>query len=88
MSRIALTLLAAFAAVPVDPPAPRRLDAIKRGMSMNEVKQQLGPPSHTARQILFRRHLEQWHYDDPPVWVEFQCAKGEEAFVLGVYSGK
>lgn len=88
MFRIVIVALALFAVNPADPPAPKRLDTVKRGMTMDEVKRHLGPPPRTARQILFRKHLEQWHYDDPAGWVEFQCAKGEEPFVLGVYSAK
>ena len=88
MSRIVIVALALFAVSPADPPAPKRLDAVKRGMTTDEVKRHLGPPPRTARQILFRRHLEQWHYDYPAGWVEFQCAKGEEPFVLGVYPAK
>ena len=91
MSRIALVALALIAATPHhegDAPAPKSLDAVKRGMTMDEVRRKLGPPPRTARQILFRKHFEQWHYDDPVGWVEFQCAKGEEPFVLGVYPAK
>jgi hypothetical protein len=88
MYRIAIVALALFAASPAEPQVPKRLDAVKRGMTMDEVKRTLGPPPRTARQILFRRHLEQWHYDDPAGWVEFQCVRGEEPFVLGVYTVK
>ena len=37
-------------------------------------------------QILFRRHLEQWHYEDANVRVEFDCLPGEEPRVLNVLS--
>jgi len=88
MFRIAVLSLALLAASPNEPPAPKQLNNIKRGMTMDEVKRQLGSPQRTGRQILFRRYLEQWHYDDPAGWIEFQCSKGEEPFVLGVYPAK
>jgi hypothetical protein len=88
MFRIVIVALALLAVNPADAPPPKRLDAVKRGMTMAEVKSHIGAPPRTARQILFRRHLEQWHYDDPAGWVEFQCVKGEEPFVLGVYPAK
>jgi hypothetical protein len=61
------------------PPADRR--AVQRGMSQPEVRRLLGPPAHICRQIMFRRHLEQWVYDDPAAWIEFDCVRGEEATV-------
>jgi hypothetical protein len=90
MSRIVVLSLAIFAIgrPTMPPPVPKHLESIKRGMTMDEVKQILGPPSRTARQILYRRHLEQWQYDEPNGWIEFQCAKGDKEFVLGVYPAK
>ena len=59
--------------------------AVRRGMTPAEVRQILGPPARVARQILFRRHLEQWVYDQPEaVRVEFNCVRGEEPYVLTV----
>jgi hypothetical protein len=51
------------------------------GMTQAEVREILGPPRRISRQILFRRHLEQWHFDDPSGWVQFDCPRGEEAIV-------
>jgi hypothetical protein len=53
-----------------DPPA-------QRGQTQAEVRQRLGPPARVSRQILFRRHVEQWVYEEPrPVRVEFNCVRG------------
>jgi hypothetical protein len=59
--------------------------SVRRGMTPTEVRQLLGPPARVARQILFRRHLEQWIYDQPEtIRVEFNCVRGEEPYVLTV----
>ena len=71
------------ARVLAQPPGDRT--AVRRGMTPAEVRQMLGPPARVARQILFRRHLEQWVYDQPEaVRVEFNCVRGEEPYVLTV----
>jgi len=85
---IAAAIVASAAANPVDAPVPKRFDAVKRGMSTDDVKHLLAPPQRTARLILCRKHLEQWHYDDPAGWVEFQSTRGEEPFVLSVHVEK
>jgi hypothetical protein len=59
-------------------------DVIRRGMTREDVRAALGPPTHVARQLLFRRHIEQWHYDDPPRTIEFNGVRGEEPYVLQV----
>jgi hypothetical protein len=65
---------------------PNASNAIRLGMTQRDLKQALGPPSHVSRLILFRRHLEQWQYVDPPKWVEFNAVRGEEP-VLSRFSG-
>jgi hypothetical protein len=68
---------------PAQPAADRAV--VRRGMTPAEVRQILGPPARVARQILFRRHLEQWIYDQPEAArVEFNCVRGEEPYVLTV----
>src|SRR5262245_10474759 len=64
-----------------DPGIARPFDPsrLKPGMSATEVRDMLGSPKHTARQILSGRYLEQWTYDGPtPVRIEFDWRKGEE----------
>jgi hypothetical protein len=57
-----------------------------RGMSQAEVRNLLGPPKHVARQILYRRYLEQWVYDGPnAVRIEFDCVRGREPQILTVH---
>jgi len=63
-----------------------RANSIRIGMSRRELKQDFGPPTHISRLVLFRRHLEQWHYVEPPRWVEFNVPRGEEA-VVNRFSG-
>jgi hypothetical protein len=51
-----------------------------------EVRQVLGAPRGVARQILYRRYLEQWAYDAPlPLYVVFDCHKGEEPRLQSVH---
>ena len=67
---------------PEPPPDPTRL---AKGMSQAEVRQLLGPPKHIARQILYRRYLEQWVYGGPnAVRIEFDCVRGKEPQILNV----
>ncbi len=63
-----------------EPAQASRINEVRRGMSPSEVKALLGPPSRMCRQILVRRHLEQWQYDDQG-WIEFECIRGEEPSV-------
>lgn len=57
---------------------------IRRGQTPAEVRQHLGPPVRVSRQILLRRHLEQWAYDTPPLRVELNALPGEEPSVCAV----
>ena len=85
MNRLALSsaiVTLVFAqALRTEPRELKSLDPIRRGMNQAEVRALAGPPVRTSRQILFRRHLEQWHFQEPPGWVEFNCPRGEEAVV-------
>ena len=66
-------------------PRPNRLDVVKMGMTFEQVKAIFGPPDRVSRECLFRRHIEQWQYDDPSGWIEFNCVRGETAYVRAVY---
>jgi hypothetical protein len=58
---------------------------VRRGQTVAEVRQRLGPPARVSRQILFRRHIEQWHYDAPvSLQVEFNSVRGEEPYVCSI----
>jgi hypothetical protein len=66
--------------------ARRKPPHVKQGMSAGEVRDRLGAPKKVARQILFRRHLEQWTYDAPiPVRVELDGVRGQEPRVVSVH---
>ncbi len=55
------------------------------GMSQKEVIRLRGQPHRRARQILYRRYLEQWVYDEPnAVRIEFDCVRGQEPRILTV----
>src|SRR5262249_46742368 len=56
-----------------------------KGMTQAAVQRVRGPPKRVARQILYRRHLEQWVYDGPnAVRIEFDCVRGKEPQILTV----
>src|SRR5947209_5234554 len=58
-------------------PLPPPLDRVRRGMTATEVRQLLGSPKRVTRQVVFRRHVEQWLYEAPaPCRVELMCERG------------
>jgi hypothetical protein len=63
-----------------------RLSRIEsRRSTPSEVRRSIGPPGHTARQILYNRAREQWVYDAPFfVRLEFECRRGQEPQLLSV----
>jgi hypothetical protein len=68
------------------PEASPDLKKLRPGLSQAEVRELLGPPRHVARQILYRRYLEQWLYDAPnAVRVEFDCVRGKAPQILTVH---
>jgi hypothetical protein len=70
------------------PPNPKKgVQQVRAGMTPAEVRNLMGAPVRTARQILHRRYLEQWSYENPDlVWIEFNCIKGQEPYVLAVHA--
>jgi hypothetical protein len=53
--------------------------------SPTEVSAVLGPPKQVLRQVLYRRCMEQWHYETPlTLCVVFVAIKGQEPRVQGV----
>jgi hypothetical protein len=70
---------------PADPDKPDPGN-LRPGMSQAEVLRMRGPPKHMARQILYRRYLEQWVYEGPDaVRIEFDCVRGKEPQILTVH---
>ncbi len=62
-----------------------RLKHVQPGMSPAQVRQLLGPPGRTARQILYHRAYEQWLYETPfAVRLEFEHVRGQEPHLLSV----
>jgi hypothetical protein len=48
------------------------------GLTQDEVRRLLGSPQKQTFQIVYRRQLEQWIYQQPaPVWLTFSCTKGQ-----------
>jgi hypothetical protein len=68
-------------AVPFDPAN------LQKGMTQADVLRLMGrQPKQIARQILYRRYLEQWVYDGPtPVRIEFDCVRGKEPQIQTVH---
>jgi len=75
-------LLLFFPNSKADRPPAARLDNVRRGMTPDEVRPLVGMPQQISRQILFRRHLEQWHFEEPAGLIEWNCQRGEIPHVL------
>ncbi len=60
--------------------AKRFVEALPRTIRTPvELRDVLGPPRTTSRQILYRRLVEQWHYDRPvPLCAVFDTLWGQE----------
>ena len=69
-----------------DAPERGAFGRIRRGMTVDEVKQILGAPARVSREILFRRYVEEWQYDEPAGWIEFNCVRGEQPYVLNSHA--
>lgn len=60
-------------------------NGVHLGMSPTDVRGRFGSPGRVVRQILYRRHIEQWVYESPTARrVEFNCVRGREPYVLHV----
>jgi hypothetical protein len=54
-------------------------DKLQRGMTPEQVREQVGPPKRIARQFLYHRHIEQWIYDQPvAARLQFDCPRGQK----------
>jgi hypothetical protein len=54
-------------------------DKLQRGMTPEQVREQVGLPKRIARQILYHRHVEQWVYDQPvAARLQFDCPRGQK----------
>jgi hypothetical protein len=62
----------------------RRLPQAAHGPA--EVQELLGTPTQVARQVLYRRYLEQWTYDRPVrLCVVFDCLKGQDPLLRAAF---
>jgi hypothetical protein len=69
-----------------DDQAAPAVGGVRIGMTTTRVLELLGKPARVSRQILFRRHVEQWIYAAPTsLWIEFQGVRGQEARVTSVH---
>jgi len=53
---------------------------LRPGMTAEEVSRHLNnqKPERVIRQIIYRRHIEQWLYEDGSVRLQFDCRPSEE----------
>ena len=69
-----------------DDQAAPAVGGVRIGMTTARVVDLRGKPTRVSRQILFRRHVEQWIYAAPAeLWIEFQGVRGQEARVVSVH---
>ena len=70
---------------------PRRSNFLQifrkdKDLSPEKVIELLGRPQRKSRQILYRRHIDQWTYDPPlGLCVEFNCVLGQKPRLLSVH---
>jgi hypothetical protein len=57
-----------------------KIASLRTGMTAEEVGKHLSSqkPERIVRQVIYRRHLEQWYYNDGSVRLEFDCRPNEE----------
>jgi hypothetical protein len=85
----ALLLTSAFVAMGARTAADSSPTDIRKGMTASEVRQRLGPPVRIVREVLYRRHIEQWVYEIPhPIRVQFSCIRGDDPFVTEVIQAR
>jgi hypothetical protein len=54
-------------------------DKLQRGMTPEQVREQVGSPQRIARQFLYHRYVEQWIYDRPvAARLQFDCPRGQK----------
>jgi hypothetical protein len=65
-----------------DDPTPA---GIRVGMPAADLQHQLGAPKRIVRQVLYRRHIEQWVYENPHEFrIQISWNPGEVPIVTGV----
>jgi hypothetical protein len=61
----------------------QRVERLRPGMTIQQVRDLLGDPRRIARQVLYQRYLEQWVYESPlPLRLEFDCRRGQPPALL------
>jgi len=54
-------------------------------LSLDQLRDRLGPPPRVSRQILYHRYLEQWTYEQPwRIRVEIDFPRGRQPQLLSV----
>lgn len=69
---------------------PARFADLKPGMTADEVAKRLRhqKPDRVVRQIIYRRHLEQWYYIGENITLEFSCIPSAEPRLQSVTQGE
>jgi hypothetical protein len=58
----------------------------EKNLSPDQVRELLQQPQRKSRQVLFKRHIEQWFYDPPlALCVEFECVLGQKPRLVSVH---
>jgi hypothetical protein len=75
-----------LAAWPREPQPAGRLKDVQVGMSAQQVRDLLGPPMQTGRQVFYQGYLEQWIYEHPePARIDLLCRLGKEPQVQAIH---
>ena len=66
---------------------PAKAAELRAGMTADEVSRHLNKkePERIVRQILYRRHQEQWFYDNGNIRLEFECQPNKQLRLMRIF---
>lgn len=74
----AILLLLTLCLAPPAAPQAKDVPDLPLGLTFEQVRERLGPPTRVGRQLLAHRAVEQWHYDAPSnLRLTFDCPRGQ-----------
>jgi hypothetical protein len=63
---------------------PPETEPLRLGMTANQVRDLLGPPTNISRRVILYRTHEQWHYDKLGLRLSFDHPRGATARLVQI----
>jgi hypothetical protein len=63
---------------------PAGVEGLRLGMTSNQVRDLLGPPTNVSRRIILYRTHEQWHYAKQGLRLSFDHPRGASAVLVRI----